>query len=203
MVRRCPRSFMTRLAALPAGSYGHAMPSFSHDGVEIAFLDEGEGEPIVLVHGFASNKEVNWETCARATPLEKANSTAAQRSPVRCIRSSRDFVVVPSMSLPAARRNAADARAMTNGRVVTSTGMPRATAIERTAANVREGANSGLAFSMPAYLLRLPAKIGAMTRKVCLTDACASCRGVPWLPGSTLARCAQTYGFMIRRLSQP
>src|SRR5580704_6694539 len=36
------------------------MPSFAHDGVEIAFLDEGEGEPMVLVHGFASNKEVNW-----------------------------------------------------------------------------------------------------------------------------------------------
>lgn len=36
------------------------MPSFKHDAVEIAYLDEGEGEPIVLVHGFASNKEVNW-----------------------------------------------------------------------------------------------------------------------------------------------
>jgi pimeloyl-ACP methyl ester carboxylesterase len=36
------------------------MPRVTHDGVEIAFLDEGKGEPIVLVHGFASNKEVNW-----------------------------------------------------------------------------------------------------------------------------------------------
>jgi len=36
------------------------MPRFAHDNVEIAFLDEGNGEPIVLVHGFASNKEVNW-----------------------------------------------------------------------------------------------------------------------------------------------
>jgi len=36
------------------------MPSFNHGNVEIAFLDEGEGDPIVLVHGFASSKEVNW-----------------------------------------------------------------------------------------------------------------------------------------------
>jgi pimeloyl-ACP methyl ester carboxylesterase len=36
------------------------MPSFHNGAVEIAYLDEGAGEPIVLVHGFASNKEVNW-----------------------------------------------------------------------------------------------------------------------------------------------
>jgi pimeloyl-ACP methyl ester carboxylesterase len=36
------------------------MQRFEHDGVEIAFHDHGEGEPIVLVHGFASTAEVNW-----------------------------------------------------------------------------------------------------------------------------------------------
>lgn len=36
------------------------MPSFLNDAVEIAFLDEGEGDPIVLIHGFASTMEVNW-----------------------------------------------------------------------------------------------------------------------------------------------
>jgi pimeloyl-ACP methyl ester carboxylesterase len=36
------------------------MPNFQSGSVAIAFLDEGEGAPIVLVHGFASTKEVNW-----------------------------------------------------------------------------------------------------------------------------------------------
>ena len=36
------------------------MGSFENGGVEIGYLDEGEGDPIVLVHGFASTKEVNW-----------------------------------------------------------------------------------------------------------------------------------------------
>jgi pimeloyl-ACP methyl ester carboxylesterase len=36
------------------------MPSFNHGAVEIAYLDEGTGEPVILVHGFASTKEINW-----------------------------------------------------------------------------------------------------------------------------------------------
>ena len=36
------------------------MQRFAHDGVDIAFLDEGKGDPIVLVHGFASTAQVNW-----------------------------------------------------------------------------------------------------------------------------------------------
>src|SRR5919204_638294 len=30
------------------------------NGVEISFIDEGEGEPILLIHGFASNLVTNW-----------------------------------------------------------------------------------------------------------------------------------------------
>ena len=47
------------------------MPRFSNGSVEIAYLDEGEGEPIVLVHGFASNKEVNWVAPGWVTTLTR------------------------------------------------------------------------------------------------------------------------------------
>ena len=48
------------------------MPSFRHGEVEIAYLDEGEGEPIVLVHGFASTKEVNWVAPGWVSTLTRA-----------------------------------------------------------------------------------------------------------------------------------
>src|SRR5580692_11158233 len=48
------------------------MPSFHYGAVEIAYLDEGEGEPIVLVHGFASSKNVNWVYPTWVSELKKA-----------------------------------------------------------------------------------------------------------------------------------
>jgi len=52
------------------------MPSFRHGPADIAYLDEGEGEPIVLVHGFASNKDVNWVAPGWVTTLTRAGRRA-------------------------------------------------------------------------------------------------------------------------------
>jgi pimeloyl-ACP methyl ester carboxylesterase len=37
------------------------MPSFISDGVSLNYVDEGEGEPVLLIHGFASNLVTNWQ----------------------------------------------------------------------------------------------------------------------------------------------
>jgi pimeloyl-ACP methyl ester carboxylesterase len=52
------------------------MPSFHNGPVEIAYLDEGEGDPIVLIHGFASNKSVNWVFPGWIETLTKAGRRA-------------------------------------------------------------------------------------------------------------------------------
>ena len=48
------------------------MAHFRHGPIEIAYLDEGVGEPIVLVHGFASNRQVNWVHPGWVTALTRA-----------------------------------------------------------------------------------------------------------------------------------
>src|ERR1700722_10099270 len=47
------------------------MPSFHNGAVEIAYLDEGEGDPILLVHGFASSMNVNWVYPTWVSELKK------------------------------------------------------------------------------------------------------------------------------------
>ncbi len=45
---------------------------FDSDGVEIAFIDEGEGPPTLLIHGFASNHRVNWVSTSWLRDLNAA-----------------------------------------------------------------------------------------------------------------------------------
>jgi pimeloyl-ACP methyl ester carboxylesterase len=48
------------------------MPSFKSRGLDLAFDDEGEGRPILLVHGFGSNARVNWREPSWFTTLTGA-----------------------------------------------------------------------------------------------------------------------------------
>jgi pimeloyl-ACP methyl ester carboxylesterase len=48
------------------------MPRLGHGPVELAYLDEGEGDPIVLIHGFASNRHANWVMPGWVSTLTRA-----------------------------------------------------------------------------------------------------------------------------------
>lgn len=48
------------------------MSNFTHNGTTIEYIDEGAGDPVVLVHGFASTKEVNWIYPGWIKPLTAA-----------------------------------------------------------------------------------------------------------------------------------
>jgi pimeloyl-ACP methyl ester carboxylesterase len=39
---------------------GDPVQTFLSDGIRIAFLDEGAGDPVLLIHGFASSARYNW-----------------------------------------------------------------------------------------------------------------------------------------------
>jgi pimeloyl-ACP methyl ester carboxylesterase len=52
---RCRGVSVAPLKRLP-----NVLHSFHSDGVQIAYSDEGEGDPTLLIHGFASNHRVNW-----------------------------------------------------------------------------------------------------------------------------------------------
>lgn len=48
------------------------MPEFVSSNIRLSYLDEGEGDPILLIHGFASNKMINWVYPSWVTALIEA-----------------------------------------------------------------------------------------------------------------------------------
>ena len=48
------------------------MPDFDSDGVRIHYAVAGDGEPVLLIHGFASNARVNWGSTGWITALTGA-----------------------------------------------------------------------------------------------------------------------------------
>ena len=44
---------------------------FDHDGVKIHYTVEGEGEPVILIHGFAVNGDMNWRRMGVNRALRK------------------------------------------------------------------------------------------------------------------------------------
>ncbi|GHC62008.1 alpha/beta fold hydrolase [Limoniibacter endophyticus] len=52
------------------------MPSFTNDGFELNYEDEGEGDPVLMIHGFASSLQVNWMTPGWFKTLREAGYRA-------------------------------------------------------------------------------------------------------------------------------
>lgn len=46
--------------------------TFHHDGFDISYTDEGSGEPVLFIHGFASSAKVNWISTGWTSYLQDA-----------------------------------------------------------------------------------------------------------------------------------
>ncbi len=58
------------LACMLAATAGFAQDQFfDSDGVKIRYVVEGEGEPLVLIHGYTASYETNWKMPGVATKL--------------------------------------------------------------------------------------------------------------------------------------
>jgi len=52
------------------------MQFFAHDGFDLAYVDRGTGEPVLLIHGFASSHVVNWVSPGWVKTLAEAGYRA-------------------------------------------------------------------------------------------------------------------------------
>ncbi len=59
MSHRFALTLVCSLLVLPGGLHAEEA-TFDSNGVKIRYLVEGEGEPVLLIHGFVVNKELQW-----------------------------------------------------------------------------------------------------------------------------------------------
>jgi pimeloyl-ACP methyl ester carboxylesterase len=61
MRKRSSQLFLTAACAFLATASLHAIGfDFDSNGVRIHYLDEGEGEPVLLIHGYTATATLNW-----------------------------------------------------------------------------------------------------------------------------------------------
>lgn len=84
------------------------MNFFSHDGFDIAYIDEGSGAPVLLIHGFGSTHLVNWVSTGWVKTLTDAGYRVVALDNRGHGRSSKSYV--PEDYVPA--KMAGDAEAL-------------------------------------------------------------------------------------------
>jgi pimeloyl-ACP methyl ester carboxylesterase len=69
----CVLLAVTAVAASPslAGAGGLSIKSFKSNGVNIVYATRGQGEPVVLIHGWLASAGLNWELPGISTALAK------------------------------------------------------------------------------------------------------------------------------------
>ncbi|MHA2475364.1 MAG: alpha/beta fold hydrolase [Promethearchaeota archaeon] len=53
------------------------MPFFNNDGIKIYYEIDGEGPPVILIHGFSSSLEGNWKQSNWVNHLKKSYQVIA------------------------------------------------------------------------------------------------------------------------------
>jgi pimeloyl-ACP methyl ester carboxylesterase len=53
-------AFLVGVKPPDSNAFGVHVQTFDSDGVRLAFIDEGQGDPVLLIHGFASSVRTNW-----------------------------------------------------------------------------------------------------------------------------------------------
>ena len=78
------------------------MQSFDSDGVQIAYIDvpakegaAGGGDPILLIHGFASTKEINWVGPSWLKTLTAVRLSLAVRLGIRTSEDAEELDELP------------------------------------------------------------------------------------------------------------